>query len=410
MLYALLAILIALLIYGLVRGFGLRELFRMGLSGVGVAKNVFLVMLMVGVMTALWRASGTVAYIVSVTSGALKPAIFLPAAFVLNSLLSALTGTSVGTAATMGSICMSVGTAMGISPAVCGGAVLSGAFFGDRCSPVSTSALLVAQVTGTNIYDNIRGMLKTCIVPFVLSLGIFSALGYLMGSAPAETDVIQIFGQFYELHWILLVPAATILILAILRVDIKLNMAVSILISAVLVWKLQGVTPQAICETMVFGYSAPEEISKMLSGGGLLGMVKMCGTILISLTFVGLIKGTGLMEKVKALISRISHRVSPFGCVLFTAILTVMTSCNQTMSIVLTNEMCESVVPDKNKRALLMENSSVVVAGIIPWSMASLVPLGAMGAPTLSVIFASYLFLLPLMQWVSEKKTRRHNG
>lgn len=404
MLYALLVILIAFLIYGLVRGFGLRELFRMGISGIGVARNVFVVMLMVGVMTALWRASGTVAYIVSITSGALQPAIFLPAAFVLNSMLSALTGTSVGTAATMGSICMSVGCAMGISPAVCGGAILSGAFFGDRCSPVSTSALLVAQVTETNIYDNIRGMLQTCILPFILSLGIFVILGYWMGGTSTDINVNQLFSKFYNLHWILLVPAATILILACIRIDIKWNMAVSILLSIVLVWKIQGMTLEKICETMFWGFSAPEEISQMLSGGGLLGMIKMCGTILISLSFVGLIKGTGLMEKVKSLIFRMSHRVSPFGCMLLTATLTVMTSCNQTMSIVLTNEMCTSVVPDKNKRALLIENSSVVIAGLIPWSMASLVPLGAMGAPTLSIVFAAYLYLIPIIQWAKEKR------
>lgn len=404
MLYALTAILVALIVYGIVRGHSLREISGMAWSGVGVAKNIFIVMLMVGVMTALWRASGTVAYIVSVTSGALQPAFFLPAAFVLNSLLSALTGTSVGTAATMGSICMSVGCAMGISPAVCGGAILSGAFFGDRCSPVSTSALLVAQVTGTNIYDNIRGMIRTCILPFVLSLGIFAGTGYLMESASTATNVTDIFSQFYNLHWTLLFPAATILILACLRVNIKLNMAISILLSAILAWSMQGMVPEKICETMIFGYSAPEDISEMLSGGGLLGMLKMCGTILISLTFVGLIKGTGILEKVKVLISRLSHRISPFGCTLFTAILTSMTSCNQTMSIVLTNEMCESVVTDKNKRALFIENSSVVVAGIIPWSMASLVPLGAMGAPTSSVLFAAYLYLIFIFQWITEKR------
>jgi len=404
MLYALLAILIVLVIYGKVRGFSLREISGMAWSGVGVAKNIFIVMLMVGAMTALWRASGTVAYIVSITSGALQPAIFLPAAFVLNSLLSALTGTSVGTAATMGSICMSIGCAMGISPAMCGGAVLSGAYFGDRCSPVSTSALLVAQVTGTNIYDNIRGMMRTCIVPFALSLGIFAILGYWMGGAAADTNTIQLFSKFYNLHWTLLLPAVTILALACLRIDIKLNMAVSIILSMGIAWYLQGISPLKICEVMLFGFEAPDEISRMLSGGGLLGMIKMCGTILVSLTFVGLIKGTGILEIVKSLISRISQHVSPFGCTLLTAILTCMTSCNQTMSIILTNEMCTDIVPDKNKRALFIENSSVVVAGIIPWSMASLVPLGAMNAPTMSILFAAYLYLIPITQWICSKR------
>ena len=128
-------------------------------------------------MTALWRASGTIPFIVSKASTLIRPSVFLLMTFLLNSGLSVLTGTSFGTSATMGVICASMGSTMGVSPILTGGAVLSGAFFGDRCSPVSTSALLVAGITGTDIYKNIRGMIRTSLIPFIAACVIYFAIG-----------------------------------------------------------------------------------------------------------------------------------------------------------------------------------------------------------------------------------------
>lgn len=404
MLYALLAIFVTLIIFGLVRGYKFGALMKMSVSNLKAARNIVIVMLMVGAMTALWRAGGTIPYIVSLTSGALEPAVFLPVAFLMNSAISALTGTSVGTAATMGSICMSVGTAMGISPAVCGGAVLSGAFFGDRCSPVSTSALLVAQVTGTNIYDNIRGMIRTCIVPFAVALAVFAVMGILVDASAAGNSAAIAFENFYNFHWTLVLPAVSILILALFRIDVKINMLVSIAIAAVITCVMQGVDIIEVVKIAFTGYNAPKEISAMMSGGGVLGMVKLCCIILISLTFVGLFKGMGILDKIRGPVQRLGNR-SPFGCMIATAFTTCMVSCNQSMCIILTNELCKNVVRNNNKRAIYIENSSVVIAGLVPWSMASVIPLGAMGAPTASIIFAAYLYLIPLSQWIFSKKS-----
>lgn len=404
MLYALLAILIALIIFGLVRGYKLGALMKMSISNLKVARNIVMVMLMVGAMTALWRAGGTIPYIVSLTSGALEPAVFLPVAFLMNSAISALTGTSVGTAASIGSICMSVGNALGISPAVCGGVVLSGAFFGDRCSPVSTSALLVAEVTQTNLYDNIRGMIRTCVIPFAVALAVFAAMGILANTHAASNTSVDVFEAFYNFHWTLVLPAVSILVLALLRIDVKINMMASIAIAAVITFVVQGVGISDVARIAFIGYDAPEEISSMMSGGGVLSMAKLCCIILISLTFVGLFKGMGILDKIRGPVQRLGNR-SPFGCMIVTAFTTCMVSCNQSMCIILTNELCKSVVDDKNRRAIYIENSSVVIAGLVPWSMASLVPLGAMGAPTASILFAAYLYLIPLSQWIFSKKS-----
>lgn len=403
MLYALLAILFALIVFGLVRGYKLGALMKMSVSNLKAARNIVVVMLMVGAMTALWRASGTIPYIVNLTSAALEPGIFLPVAFLLNSAVSALTGTSVGTAASIGAICMSVGNALGISPAVCGGVVLSGAFFGDRCSPVSTSALLVAEVTETNLYDNLRGMIRTSVIPFAVALVLFAAAGLCLDVDPARNDSVEIFQKFYHFHWILALPAISILVLALFRVDVKINMLVSITIAAIITFTMQNVDIADVIKTAFIGYTAPDEISVMMSGGGVFGMIKLCGIILVSLTFVGLFKGMGILDKIREPIQRLGKQ-SSFGCMILTAFATCMISCNQSMCIILTNELCKNVVRDKNRRAIYIENSSVVIAGLVPWSMASIIPLGAMGAPTASIVFAAYLYLIPISQWIFGKK------
>ena len=166
-LYALSAGLLLFLFYGLGKGYRWRELLGMALSGVWAARNVLLTFLLIGGLTALWRQAGTIAAIVCYAAPVIRPSCFLLAAFLLNGLVSFLTGTAFGTAATMGVICATMAPAMGLSPVLLGGAVLSGVFVGDRCSPVSTSALLVAETTGTNLYHNIRAMLRSALVPFL---------------------------------------------------------------------------------------------------------------------------------------------------------------------------------------------------------------------------------------------------
>lgn len=383
MLIALLTGFVLLMAYGKFRGFGWKALLKMAASNVSAARNIAIVMLMVGALTALWRTCGTVAYIVDLASGALTPALFLPGAFLLCAAISVLTGTSVGTAATMGVICMSVGNAIGVNSAICGGAILAGSYFGDRCSPVSTSALLVAEITKTNLYDNIRGMIRTGWIAALVTLAIYGALGFFAGNGEnaISTSTANAATSEFDLRWYMALPAISILALALFRIDVKINMLVSIAIS------------------VVVGFVVGLPVTKMAStaGYGILSMLKLIIVVIISLTYAGLFRGTGILEKLHAGITHLSKKVSPFGCVVLTAIATCALACNQTLSIVLTNEICTGVMPDEKRRAIAIENTSVIIAPLVPWTVASLVPLGAIGAPTSSILFACFLYLVPLL-------------
>ena len=121
-------------------------------------------------------------------NGLCSAVIFLLFTFLMNCLVSLLTGTAFGTAATMGVISMSLASALGLSPMWVGGAILAGVFFGDRCSPVSTSALLVATLTETNLYSNIRAMIKSANLPFIVSCLLYFVIGFVLNPAGQVQD------------------------------------------------------------------------------------------------------------------------------------------------------------------------------------------------------------------------------
>lgn len=411
MLFALLTGFVLLMIYGKFRRFSWRELMQMALSGILAVKNIAIVMLLVGALTALWRACGTVAFIVNVSSGALSPGLFLPASFALCAVISVLTGTSIGTAATMGVICMSVGNSMPLSgwfSAACGGAILAGSFFGDRCSPVSTSAMLVAEITETKLYENIRRMIRTGWTATAVALVIYGVLGFFAETDGSETasiggdsaintadGIARLLQSHYDLSWPTLLPAIAIVVLAAFRVNVKITMTVSTAMAFALCIWLQGASMVETIKIAILGFNAPGEIV-MMNGGGVVGMVKMIVIVSISLTYAGLFKGMGIIKRIHRLAGRMGH-LPPVGFTAIAALATSALSCNQTLAIVLTNEIASGVIPDKRERAIALENTAVVVAPLVPWTVASLIPLGTIGAPTASILFACYLYLLPLL-------------
>lgn len=181
--------------YGAAQGHSWLAMARAALSSVHTVGKILVTFLLIGVLTAMWRASGTIVYIVDITSGMCSGPVILLATFLLCCLMSFLTGTSFGTAVTMGTICAFIATNAGAPILLTGGAVLSGSYFGDRCSPVSTSSLLVATLTGTSVPNNIPAMVRSSLMPFVLACVLFLGMGVLMDVGADASSVAGLSGQ-----------------------------------------------------------------------------------------------------------------------------------------------------------------------------------------------------------------------
>ncbi len=395
--------------YGLYKKHSPREMAAMAFSGVKTVKNILITFILIGIITAVWRVCGTIPYIVYHATKVCSPGIMVLITFLLCCLISSLTGTAFGTAATMGVICVTMSTSMGIPLLYSGGAVLAGSFFGDRCSPMSTSALLVSTVTGTDLYRNIANMVRTSVVPFLLTCVIYTVLGMGTGGDFDTTEIQSLFAENFVLHPAALIPAGVIILLSCFRVNVKLTMSVSILCALAVAFFVQKVSVPELISIALRGY-APEtpEVAALLSGGGIQSMVKVFCIVCLSSSYSGMFNGTGLLEGFRGSLNRLSKKILPFGSILLTSVITVMVSCNQTLAIMLTQQLCMDAEPDPETMASHLENTTVVIAPLIPWSIAGAVPLATVGAPTACILTACYLYLLPVWNYaVAIRRSRK---
>lgn len=384
-------------LYGVKQGHGPKKVFMMSVSGVKTVKNLLITFLLIGMVTGLWRAAGTIPMIICYASKLINPAAFILIAFFLNALVSVLIGTSFGTVATMGVVCMTMARAMGINEIYVGGAIISGIFFGDRCSPVSTSALLVSELTKTDLYENIKGMIKTAMVPTILTCVIYLTLGMVSGGSGEIMNMESLFERGFVLHPALVLPAVSVLVLAGFKVKVKQTLAVSIVLAAVLGVVIQGIAPAEILKIMLFGFEAADpELSAMMNGGGVSSMVRTAVIVGLSSSFSGIFEGTGLLISLKKYVAGISKKATPFGATMLVSVVTAMVSCNQTLATILTHQLCHDTEPDKKEMAMYLENTVIVMAPLVPWSIAGAVPLATIAAPTASLLLACYLYLVPI--------------
>lgn len=394
--YALVIGYIIFIIYGLIKRHNLIILIKKSFEGVLTVKNILLVFILIGMITALWRASGTIAFIVYMGSKLVSPSILILLTFLLCSILSVLIGTSLGTAATMGVICASIGKTMGVNPYYVGGAVLSGIYFGDRCSPMSTSALLIAELTKTNLYTNIKLMIKTSIIPFIVTCLFYLLLGFKSTISNISVNVTEIFKQNYNLNIIVIIPAILIVILSILKINVKKTMLVSIVISFIIAIFIQRDSIVVLINYCIFGYHHPNErLNLMMKGGGILSMVNVSLIVGISSSYSGIFKETKMLVSLKKYLKDFSKKTSSYFVIFLSSIISGAIACNQSLGTILTNELCGELV-EKQKMAIILENTIVLLAGLIPWNIAMEVPLKAIDVGIMAGVYAFYLYFLPL--------------
>ena len=394
--YALIVGYIIFVTYGLIKGHDLKVLMKKSFEGVLTVKNILLVFILIGMITALWRASGTIAFIVYMGSKLISPSILILLTFLLCSILSFLIGTSLGTAATMGVISVSIGKAMGINPYYLGGAVLSGIYFGDRCSPMSTSALLITELTKTNLYTNIKLMLKTSIIPFIATCLFYLFIGLKSSTSPVSIDATNIFKENYNLNIVVIVPAILIIILSLLKVNVKKTMLVSIVISFIIAIFFQKESVISLINYCVYGFHhSNEKLNSMMKGGGILSMLNVGLIVAISSSYSGIFKETKMLILMKKYLKEFSKKTSNYFVIFLSSIISGAIACNQSLGIILTYELCEEL-EDKQNMAIILENTIVLLVGLIPWNIAMAVPLKTIDIGLMSGLFAFYLYFLPL--------------
>ena len=407
-LYALIFGYVLFFAFGLIKGKTPKEMLRYSFHGILSVKNILMIFVLIGSITAVWRACGTIAFIVYYASMFAVPQAMVLICFLLCCFVSFLMGTAFGSAATIGVICMTLANSMNIRVIYSGGAVISGIFFGDRCSPMSSGAHLISGLTHTNVFDNIKTMVKTALIPFIITTVLYGAIGFIIKPGTGSAMTFHIFADYYNLSLFTTIPAVIIILFSLLKIDVKITMAVSCLAGLLCAAFFQHIHPANLIEIVFFGFHPRDmELAKLMAGGGIVSMIRVSAIICISSCYSGMFKGTHFFEGMQRIMQRLSNRITAFGSVLTASVFASAIACNQTLAIMLTHQVCDGLIEDKKNFASYLENTAVVIAPLMPWSIAVSVPLTSIGAPATVLLAACFLYLIPLWNLFLEIRQSR---
>lgn len=387
------------------QGFTLRSLIQMAIVGSQKSFSILAILLLIGALTSVWMAAGTIPALIYYGVKLINPQYFILSAFILTSFVSLLIGTSFGTVSTIGVSLMAIAKGSNVNLSLVAGTIIAGAYFGDRCSPMSSSAHLVASLTKTNIYQNIKNMLGGGnILPLLASTLIYGVLSWLNPITEVEDSLTLAISQVFEINFIVLLPALVVLVLSLGKIEVKLTIIISLIIALAIGIKIQHYSLTELFKLGMLGYSLEEpSLKDILSGGGVLSMAKVSLVVIISTAMAGIFAETKTLSIIERLINQTKSRSGLFLGTTITSLIAATFGCTQTIAIVLTQQLVQKKYQqeqlDNYQLAVDIENTAVVLSPLIPWNIAGLVPATILMTDSSFIFYAFYLYFIPIFNF-----------
>lgn len=401
-----------LFLYGIYKKVSVNELEEAIINGAKSGAGAVFIFLFIGMLISSWMESGTIPTFIYLALEIVTDKWFYAIVFVVSSIIGMSIGSSLTTAATIGVAFMSVSTALGLSDAITAGAVISGAFFGDKMSPLSDTTILASSTVHVDLFDHIRNMAWTTVPAFILSFLLFVILSPAESAANfADLDLLKASLKEHDLvHWYSLLPFVVLALLAIKKVPAIITLASGIGTSLfVTLFVQKEIHLQGLMNTLFAGYSSNtgvEEIDSMLSRGGMESMMFSVSLILLALAMGGLFFKLGILPALLAGISGMLNKVwSLVVWTVGTAITINFLVGEQYLSILLTGssfkERYKKMGLHGKNLSRILEDAGTVVNPLVPWSVCGVFLTGVLGVETLSYLpFTFFCLLSPIITMV----------
>ena len=394
-----------------------------------VAHNVkstagaILILLMVGALSGTWLLSGIIPSMIYYGLQLLTPTIFLGASLIICSVISLATGSSWSTSATVGIALIGIGDTMGINPGMTAGAVISGAYFGDKISPLSDTTNLASAMAGAGLFDHIKYMLITTIPSILIAFIIFIILGFSISSSgtPDITDKLSAIDQaFHITPWLFLVPALVIYMifrktepLIALLAGALLGGVAAIIFQPELVTKVAGATildfntaykgVMTALTTKIQIETSNAALNDLFSAKGMEGMMGTIWLILCAMVFGGVMDAIGALSRISQALLNMFHTIfGLFASTVLSCLAINVTASDQYLAIVIPGKMYKKAFEDKNLHPVnlsrTLEDTGTVTSVLIPWNTCGAYNAGVLGVPTVDYAFyAIFNWISPFM-------------
>jgi len=385
--------------------------------------GAILILLLVGALSGTWLISGIIPAMIYYGLQLLNPVVFLPATVVICSIISLATGSSWTTSATVGVALVSIGTTIGLPAGMVAGAVISGAYFGDKMSPLSDTTNLAAAMAGTDLFTHVRYMFLTTGPTLLITLIVFTIIGLnltITGSADSENILSAINKTFNITGWVFIAPLAVI-VLIILKTEPLIALLAGIFLGGIFAIIFQphivaAVTNQdqlnfesaykgvinAITITTVVE-TGNKELNDLFSSKGMQGMLGTIWLIICAMAFGGAMEAIGALAKIsKSLLQIASSVFGLFASTVASCLAINLTASDQYLAIVIPGKMFSKAYQDKGlapeNLSRTLEDSGTVTSVLVPWNTCGAYQSGVLGVGTLDYFtYAVFNYVSPFM-------------
>ena len=391
---------------GLLLGFRWKDMERGIVESIHKAMPAILIMLSVGILVGSWMASGTIPMVIYYGLKLISPKFFLATACLVSSVVAVASGTSWGTIGTIGVAFIGIAMGLGVPLGPAAGAVVAGAYFGDKMSPLSDIPNLATVVSGSNLFDHIRHMTWSAVPAWLAGLAVYVLVGLRYGATTVRSETLDlILGTLrasFRFNLLLLLPMAVIFYFAVTKRPTIPAMVLSSLVAAVLAVVVQRIPLTVVATAMNAGLPARtgvEVVDRLLAKGGMMSMMETQLIAFTAFSYGGIMQATGCLAAILDKVTRFTRHVG--SLVLTTvgaAVLSAMITGSSYLSMILPADL---LAPAYRKKGLaaknlsrIIEESGAIIVPLIPWSMAGVYITGTLGVSTFSYLpwaFMNYL-------------------
>ncbi len=391
-------------------GFSWQNIQNGMVRGITNALPATIILIIVGILIGVWILAGVVPTLIYYGLTFLSPAIFLPITVVICALTSLATGTSWGTTGTIGVALMGVGAGLGFPLPLVAGAVLSGAYFGDKMSPMSDTTNMAPALAGTDLFTHIKHMSYTTGVAITLTLIIEVVIGlqYSGGEGNLEriATILTVLEKNFTINVVMLLPPIIVMVVSFRKMPAIPGITMGVVAGIVIAIGLQGASYDTLMKAAFSGFKAATEnsdVDKLLSRGGMESMMYTISLVIVAMMFGGVMERT---NQLKAIADKVLSLAKSDGSLILSTVLTGIGSnmilCDQYMAIVMgarTYAQAYSdrgLAPENLSRAV--EDSATVTANLVPWNSGGAYQAATLGVATIAYLpFAFFCWLSPLV-------------
>ena len=398
--YGLTISLVLFSLVGIKRNKSIKDLLRLYAFESKRSLPIINILLLISVLISTWLCCGAIPSIVYYSLKYINPNLFILFCFLIPAITSFLIGTSFGTVSAIGIPLIIIAQASHLNLSLVGGAIMSGAYFGDRCSPLSSSLLLLCNLTEVNLFDYVKKVFINGIIPTIISIIFYIYFSLKNPLTFVDNSLSLDLYKHFHISIILLIPAIIIIILSLKKVPITKSIIISVIFSILICFMIQKTNILDLLKYIVFGYETSSSLSDIVKGGGIISMLKTCYIIIISCCLTGFFSGLNIFTGLEKSLQKMKlNRSKLFLITLFLGLVIAAIGCSQTIAFILTLEILRDTYKDYENEYLAMEfsDSAIVTSALVPWCIAALVPTAVLNISNYKFIpYAIFLYIVPI--------------